>query len=205
MKTLRLFYVHLHTFLYLLRNYYCNTDFNHIYPQTKPCKWMWTCRQFLSAEECHASLCLCLRVSCFLAVCCVNDVLIIDLTAAEASCWVCVYSYFKLKLRCILCVCVCLFVPLPPSIGPQQGGGWFTGWVDGWVGGGRWSWWSHHSGICAAEVKPHTVAPHPVYHCRYPLSSSTQTLLLPPNFKFIFPPKFNFFFFFSFCWCCNLP
>lgn len=91
-------------------------------------------------------------------------------------------------------VCVWLFVPLPPSIGPQQGGGWFTGWVDGWVGGGRWSWWSHHSGICAAEVKPHTVAPHPVYHCRYPLSSSTQTLLLPPNFKFIFPSKFTFVF-----------
>lgn len=119
-------------------------------------RYRWTCRPFLSTEECHASLCLCLRASCFPAVCCVNYVLIIDLTAAEASCWVCVYSYFKLKLRCRVCVCVWLFVPLPPSIGPQQGGGWFTGLVDGWVGGGRWSWWSHHSGICAAEVKPHT-------------------------------------------------
>lgn len=111
-----------------------------------------------SAQRNVMHLCVFVCVCHVSRQCVVWIVLIIDLTAAEASCWVCVYSYFKLKLRCILCVCVCvwLFVPLPPSIGPQQGGGWFTGLVDGWVGGGRWSWWSHHSGICAAEVKPHT-------------------------------------------------
>lgn len=158
-------------------------------------RYHWTCRQFLSTEECHASLCLCLRVSCFPAVCCVNDVLIIDLTAAEASYWVCVYGYFKLNLRCILFLCVWLFVPLPPSIGPRQGGGWFTGWVDGWMGGG-WAMElmiSPLRNLCSRGQTTHTLAPHPVYHCRYPLSSSTQTLLLPPNFKFSFPPQFTFF------------
>lgn len=155
MKTLRLFYVRLHTFL--LRNYYCNPDFNHIHPQTL---WMTVVIAErvvrFSAQRNVMHLCVFVCVCHVSRQCVVWIVLIIDLTAAEASCWVCVYSYFKLKLRCILCVCVWLFVPLPPSIGPQQGGGWFTGLVDGWVGGGRWSWWSHHSGICAAEVKPHT-------------------------------------------------
>lgn len=69
-----------------------------------------------SAQRNVMHLCLCLRVSCFPAVCCVNDVLIIDLTAAEASCWVCVYGYFKLNLRCSVCARGFLFLCHHPLV-----------------------------------------------------------------------------------------
>lgn len=159
-------------------------------------RYRWTCRQFLSTEECHASLCLCLRVSCFPAVCCVNDVLIIDLTAAEASCWVCVFIVILNWSSDVYCVCVCVAFCSSTTIHWSSAGWRVIYRLGRWMGGG-WAielMISPLRNLCSRGQTTHTVAPHPVYHCRYPLSSSTQTLLLPPNFKFIFPPKFTFVF-----------
>lgn len=189
MKTLRLFYVHLHTFL--LRNYYCNPDFNHIHPQTKPCEWRSLSLNVSSVSQ-HRGM-SCIFVSLFACVMFPGSVLC-ELCVNNWSdssrgflLSVCVYSYFKLKLRCILCVCVWLFVPLPPSIGPQQGGGWFTGLVDGWVGGGAMELMiSPLRNLCSRGQTTHAVAPHPVYHCRYPLSSSTQTFTFATKFQIYF-------------------
>lgn len=150
--------------------------------------YRWTCRPFLSTEECHASLCLCLRVSCFPAVCCVNYVLIIDLTAAEASCWVCVYSYFKLKLRCILCVCVCVAFCSSTTIHWSSAGWRVIYRLGRWMGGG-WAMElmiSPLRNLCSRGQTTHAVAPHPVYHCRYPLSSSTQTFTFATKFQIYF-------------------
>lgn len=194
MKTLRLFYVHLHTFL--LRNHYCNTDFNHIHPQTKPCEWRLLSLNVSSVSQ-HRGM-SCIFVSLFACVMFPGSVL----------CEWCVNNRSDSSRGFLLSVCLvilnwssdvyCVCVAFCSSTTIHwSSAGWRVIYRLGrWMGGG-WAMElmiSPLRNLCSRGQTTHTVAPHPVYHCRYPLSSSTQTLLLPPNFKFIFPSKFTFVF-----------
>lgn len=146
--------------------------------------YRWTCRPFLSTEECHASLCLCLRVSCFPAVCCVNCVN--NRSDSSRGFLLSVFIVILNWSSDVYCVCVAF---CSSTTIHWSSAGWRVIYRLGrWMGGG-WAMElmiSPLRNLCSRGQTTHAVAPHPVYHCRYPLSSSTQTFTFATKFQIYF-------------------